>query len=149
MSLKTSQGLPSLLFACRRGRVGRPHVRGRRAWWLELSEHRGAMGPSGSPVEFCCHHVHSQEHSRCGCTKWKVRRYLKFYFGHNKYIYYCMEDYFEQANETFPITSVHKSPNCPLMSFLSHVQGPHISNLEWVSFIKIANIKLYSNSLVV
>lgn len=42
------------------------------------------MGPSGSPVEFRCHHVHPEEHSRCGSTKWKVRKYLKFHLKHNK-----------------------------------------------------------------
>lgn len=52
---------------------------------MELSEYSGKMGPSGAPVELCCYYVHSQEHSWCGCTKWKVRIYLKFHLNVSSY----------------------------------------------------------------
>jgi hypothetical protein len=101
---------PSLsLVHFRRGCTRRPHVCSRRARRLELPEYCGAMGPSGPPVEFCCHYVHPQEHSRRGGTKWKVRRYLKFYFSHDKPDLLLLEEFFAWVNKAFPLTSVHNS----------------------------------------
>lgn len=52
--------------------AGGPHVRCRRPWWLELSQHSGALGPTGQTVELRGQHVHAQEHHGSHSTEWEV-----------------------------------------------------------------------------